>query len=240
MPQAIAIPAIAGAATIAGSALRAKGQRAATREEAAAQERIAALQYKLRPERRAWAEYMMGKYPTDMGPLGPESVALARRLMGGELVPGVERTYGAGAEREYGGLASRLSEIGAGPATMALARAGVMRRLGETLGGARERAVEAGMGFAPEAYLMSPEMAALQKWGAERDIFLETPGAAYMPGVAGAPGAGGSANLAGLPFGMGARVKAMRDRLMRRVRPVPQGVYGPAAEAWRRQYGYYR
>jgi len=135
------------------------------------------------PAKRAWAEQMMQKYPTfQEGTVGPESIALARRMMGGELVPAVERAYGQAAEREYGGLLSGLSDIGAGPSSLATARAAVMGRLGERTALARERAVEQGMGFAPTAYSMemAPQLAALAKWGAEKDIFQTTPGAAYI------------------------------------------------------------
>jgi hypothetical protein len=143
------------------------------------------------PSKRAWVEEMMKKYPEFQElPIGPESMALARRMMGGELPTGVEQAYGAGAEREYGGLLSGLSDIGAGPSSLASARAGVMGKLGERVAGARERAVEQGIAFAPKAFEMgmTPQAMALAKWKAEQDIFQTTPGAAYMPGVGGGEG----------------------------------------------------
>jgi len=170
MPEAIAAALIGGAATgISAGAAAPKDTS------------LAALKYK-DPERKAWAEQMMGKYPTfQEGTLGPASIALAKRMMAGGLVPGVEQAYGAGAEREYGGLLSGLSDIGAGPSSLAAARAAVMGRLGERIAGARERAVEQGLSFAPTAYGMeqAPQLAALARWEAEKNLYQTTPGAFY-------------------------------------------------------------
>jgi hypothetical protein len=191
MPQALAIPLITGAAGVASSLASQPKTGVGGQLTLEQQKELALAQMGYQdPAKRAWAEQMMGKYPEfQEGKLGPESVALARRMMGGELVPGVEKAYGAGAEREYGGMLSGLSDIGAGPSSLASARAGVMGRLGETTALAKQRAVEQGMAFAPTAYgmEMAPQLAALQKWGAEQNLFQTTPGAAYMPTAPVAP-----------------------------------------------------
>jgi len=192
------------------------------------------------PEVRNWAREMARKYPQFQElALGPESMALASRMMGGELVPGVEKAYGAGAEREVGGLRSMLSEIGAGPASMGLARAGVMGRLGTDVAGARERAVTAGMGFAPQAFEMGlkPYEAAQRKWGDISNLFLQTPGAAYyagnMPGSE--PGAifGGGGGAPATPA-----QTAMQNRMMEQ-QPGGASQYPltPMQMAWQRMGG---
>lgn len=201
--------------------------------------------YKASWIRRKWAEQMAKMYPGFKQPeLGPESMALASRMMRGGLAPGVEQAYGGGAEREVGGLRSMLSEIGAGPASMGLARAGAMRKLGETMGGARERAVEAGMGFAPQAFEMGmkPYEAERAKWGDISNLFLQTPGAAYHPGGGWTPESmfgGGGGGGAPAPTATPAQT-AMQNRMTEQQQPTIGGSpypLTPMQMAWQRMRG---
>ena len=116
---------------------------------------------------KAWAEKMAGQYPAyTPSTVSPQMVALTRRMMEGKLPQGVEQAYGAGAEREYGGMLGSLADIGAGPATLALARRGVMQGLGERTAQARMGAVQAGLGAAPGAFMMeqAPYQALVRRW----------------------------------------------------------------------------
>jgi len=158
MSDPVTAAAIIGAATMGSTALAGKSQEQAAKE---------AKEFVPSEIQKAWAEKMGGEYPAyTPSTVSPEMVALTRRMMEAKLPEGVEQAYGAGAEREYGGMLGSLADIGAGPATLALARRGVMQGLGERIAQARMGAVEKGLSFAPSAFLMeqAPYQAAVRRW----------------------------------------------------------------------------
>lgn len=139
---------------------------------------------------RRWAAQMAGRYGAppelQLPGIAPEAVSLISNLMRGELPTGVSRALGGGAERAYGGLLAGLSDIGAGPATLAGARAGIMGRLGEQKALMGWQGMQAGLGAVPGISRLMMEPA---KWGYEaqaqrwRDIaqmYLAQPGVAGL------------------------------------------------------------
>ena len=134
-----------------------------------------------------WARGMAGAYPElrplELPGIAPEAAGLISRLMTGELPTGVSRALGGGAERAYGATLAGLADIGAGPATLAGARAGIMGRLGEQKALMGWQGMQAGLGAVPA---ISQLMMEPQKWGYETqqrkwqdiaNLFLQTRGA---------------------------------------------------------------
>lgn len=186
MPPA-ALPAIAigagGLASGIGAGISGGAQARAAREAGEAP-------YKFRPGAQRWATGMAGQYPElaglELPGIGQEAVDLISRLMSGQLPTGVSQALGGGAERAYGAALSGLSDIGAGPATLAGMRGDIMGRLGEQKALMGWQGMQTGLGRVGE---ISELMMQPQKWGAEAQrkrwtdiaqLFLQTPGAAQL------------------------------------------------------------
>jgi len=219
----MAFPWILPAAAIGaiGAGISGGQQRADTKEAIEAQ-------YKPRPERKAWVEQYAGKYPglqpLQLPGIAPEAASLISNLMSGQLPQGVSQALGGGAERAYGSALSGLSDIGAGPATLAGMRGDIMGRLGEQKAMMGWQGMQAGLGAVPamSELMMQPQKWSYatqqRKWQDIADLFLQTPGAAYAT-----PG-----EVAPTPTPIPTTKPSM-----------PKNLYGPGAEAWRREHGYY-
>lgn len=139
---------------------------------------------------KRWATRMGKRYPEikpmELPGIAPEAADLISRLMSGELPTGVSRALGGGAERAYGAQLSGLSDIGAGPATLAGMRGDIMGRLGEQKAMLGWQGMQTGLAAVPG---ISGIFTGAQKWDAEQlrkrwtdiaNLFMQVPGAAAM------------------------------------------------------------
>lgn len=144
---------------------------------------------------------MIAKYPQlkglELPGIAPEATDLISRLMTGQLPTGVSQALGGGAERAYGAQLSGLSDIGAGPATLAGMRGDIMGRLGEQKAMLGWQGMQAGLQAVPQ---ISELMMQPQKWGAAQqrarwtdiaNLFAQHPTGAYLTGGQHLPTPGG-------------------------------------------------
>lgn len=147
-------------------------------------------QYPINWAGKRWATRMGKRYPEikplELPEIAPEAADLISKLMSGQLPQGVSQALGGGAERAYGAQLSGLSDIGAGPATLAGMRGDIMGRLGEQKAMLGWQGMQTGLQAAPQ---ISELMMQPQKWDATQlrqrwtdiaNLFMQVPGAAGM------------------------------------------------------------